>query len=51
VLPAEIRDRDWRNLFSGERAVASQCDGRPSLAAATVFAHFPVAVLLSGRDT
>jgi (1->4)-alpha-D-glucan 1-alpha-D-glucosylmutase len=37
----------WRNIFTGEALVAEERDGRPSLAAADVFANFPVALLIS----
>ena len=41
----------WRNVFTGEVLVAEECDGQPSLAAADVFANFPIALLLSDRAT
>jgi len=50
LLPTEINNGDWRNLFTGERLAASSCDGQLSLRAAAVFADFPVALLLSGRE-
>ncbi len=37
----------WRNLFTGEVLVADPSDGRPSLAAADLFAHFPIALLIA----
>ena len=39
----------WRNLFTGEVLTPEVRDGQPSLAAADVFAHFPVALLLAER--
>ena len=39
----------WRNLFTGEVLTPEVRDGQPSLAAADLFAHFPVALLLAER--
>jgi len=39
----------WRNVFTAESLVARDRDGQPSLAAAEVFAHFPIALFLSER--
>ncbi len=39
----------WRNLFTGELLAPEVRDGQPSLAAADLFAHFPVALLLAER--
>ena len=50
LLPSEITNGDWRNLFTGERFAASEHDGQRSLPAAAIFAEFPVAVLLSGQE-
>jgi (1->4)-alpha-D-glucan 1-alpha-D-glucosylmutase len=38
----------WNNVFTGERLVPTESEGRLSLAAAEVFAHFPVALLVAG---
>ena len=48
LLPAEFPAREWRNIFTGESLPASERDGRTELEAARVFAHFPVALLMSG---
>ena len=37
----------WRNVFTGEVLTPEDRDGQPSLAAADLFAHFPVALLLA----
>ncbi len=37
----------WQNLFTGEILVADPSDGRPSIAAAVLFAHFPIALLIA----
>jgi (1->4)-alpha-D-glucan 1-alpha-D-glucosylmutase len=37
----------WRNVFTGETLTSSHQDGKPSLTAAELFSHFPVALLLS----
>jgi (1->4)-alpha-D-glucan 1-alpha-D-glucosylmutase len=37
----------WRNAFTGEVLVSEDRDGPPSLAAADLFAHFPVALLVA----
>jgi (1->4)-alpha-D-glucan 1-alpha-D-glucosylmutase len=39
----------WRNVFTGESLAPVEREGRPFLAAADVFAHFPVALLLGER--
>jgi (1->4)-alpha-D-glucan 1-alpha-D-glucosylmutase len=39
----------WRNAFTGEVLVPQDRDGQPSLAAADLFAHFPVALLIAER--
>ena len=39
----------WRNAFTGEILVPQPRDGQPSLAAADLFAHFPVASLIAER--
>ena len=41
----------WRNLFTGETLATEDRDGQPSLAAADVFASFPVALLISEEGT
>jgi (1->4)-alpha-D-glucan 1-alpha-D-glucosylmutase len=50
VLPAEVSSDDWRNIFTGEHVSATERDGQRSISAAEVFAHFPVALLVSGGD-
>ena len=50
VLPAEVSDHDWRNIFTGEHVSATGRDGESSVTAAQLFAHFPVALLVHGRD-
>ena len=39
----------WRNVFTGEVLTPEDRDGQPSLAAADLFADFPVALLLAER--
>jgi (1->4)-alpha-D-glucan 1-alpha-D-glucosylmutase len=39
----------WRNVFTGEVLALVDREGQPSLVAAELFAHFPVALLLSAR--
>jgi maltooligosyltrehalose synthase len=39
----------WRNLFTGEVLTPEVRDGQPSLAAADIFADFPIALLLAER--
>jgi (1->4)-alpha-D-glucan 1-alpha-D-glucosylmutase len=39
----------WRNAFTGEVLTPRDVGGRPTLAAADLFAHFPVALLLAER--
>ena len=39
----------WRNLFTGDVLTPEVRDGQPSLAAADVFAHLPIALLLAER--
>jgi (1->4)-alpha-D-glucan 1-alpha-D-glucosylmutase len=50
VLPAEVSSRDWRNILTGEDVTATAQDGRLSVALAQVFAHFPVALLVSEAE-
>jgi (1->4)-alpha-D-glucan 1-alpha-D-glucosylmutase len=47
VLTGVAPGARWRNLFTGEILTAEARDGQPSLAAADVFASFPVALLLN----
>ena len=51
VLTGVAPDTRWRNLFTGEVLSAEVRDGQPSLAAADVFASFPVALLLDEGGT
>jgi maltooligosyltrehalose synthase len=39
----------WRNVFTGERLTAVDGPGGLALAAADLFAHFPVALLVGER--
>ena len=39
----------WRNAFTGEVLMSEDNNGQPSLAAADLFAHFPVALLIAER--
>ncbi len=48
MLSAEISGRDWWNVFTGESIPVEEQDGRRTIAAARTFAHFPVALLMSG---
>ena len=47
ILPGIASGTRWRDLFTGEVLTAEERDGQPSLAAADVFASFPVALLIS----
>jgi (1->4)-alpha-D-glucan 1-alpha-D-glucosylmutase len=47
LLPNVEPGRRLRNVFTGEELVAAEQDGRASVAAAEVFASFPVALLVS----
>jgi (1->4)-alpha-D-glucan 1-alpha-D-glucosylmutase len=47
VLPADIPCPAWRNLFSGEQLNASASGTERTLRASSLFAHFPVALLVS----
>ena len=51
ILPGVDPGTRWRHAFTGEILVAEDRDGQPSLAAADVFAHFPVALLIAERET
>jgi (1->4)-alpha-D-glucan 1-alpha-D-glucosylmutase len=48
VLPAEIPGSDWRNVFTNAPASAYEQDGRRSFPVPEVFAHFPIALFISG---
>ena len=50
ALPVDVSGDDWRNLFTGEHLFATERDGQRSIAAAQLFAHFPVALLVSGCE-
>jgi hypothetical protein len=41
--------RRWRNVFTGAVHTLESRDGPPSLAAAALFADFPVALLIAER--
>ncbi len=47
ILTGVTSGTSWRHAFTGEVLVAEGRDGQPSLAAADVFANFPIALLLS----
>jgi (1->4)-alpha-D-glucan 1-alpha-D-glucosylmutase len=47
LFPDGLPLGDWRNIFTGEPMSADEHDGRRSLPAAGLFAHFPVALLTS----
>jgi (1->4)-alpha-D-glucan 1-alpha-D-glucosylmutase len=47
LLPAAVPGQRWHNLFTGEILTSRESQGRPSLAAAEVFASFPVALFLA----
>ncbi len=49
-LPDEVSEVAWRNIFTREQVSIAKQDGRRSLAAREVFAHFPVALLVIERD-
>jgi (1->4)-alpha-D-glucan 1-alpha-D-glucosylmutase len=49
-LPAGRPGGDWHNVFTGETLRAAEHDGQPSFRLADLFAHFPVALLLSSGD-
>ncbi|MGP0066646.1 MAG: hypothetical protein ACLQGP_24030 [Isosphaeraceae bacterium] len=50
ILAGVAQATRWRNLFTGEVLTAEDRDGQPSLAAADIFAGFPVALLIAERD-
>jgi (1->4)-alpha-D-glucan 1-alpha-D-glucosylmutase len=45
VLPAEVADRRWRNLYTGEVVVAAEQEGAWVLPLASALRSFPVALL------
>jgi (1->4)-alpha-D-glucan 1-alpha-D-glucosylmutase len=47
LLPDAEPKRLWYNLFTGETLTCMDSQGQPALSLAEVFAHFPVALLLS----
>ncbi len=49
-LPEELAGRPWHSLFTGETLTTVEHQGRPALAAAQVFGHFPVALLLDHSE-
>jgi (1->4)-alpha-D-glucan 1-alpha-D-glucosylmutase len=46
-VPAGGPGRRWHNVFTGETVTAAEQDGQVGMRLADVFAHFPVALLLS----
>jgi (1->4)-alpha-D-glucan 1-alpha-D-glucosylmutase len=51
VLTGLAPESRWRNLFTGEGLIAENRDGQSSLAAADVFASFPVALLIGEGES
>ena len=49
LLPGLDPALRWRIAFTGEVLTPEVRDGQPSLAAADLFAHFPVALLIADR--
>ncbi|MDR3632869.1 MAG: malto-oligosyltrehalose synthase [Isosphaeraceae bacterium] len=50
LLPGVEPEPRWHNLFTGEILTCVELQGRPALSLADVFAHFPVALLLSRSE-
>ena len=50
LIPAEVSGRQWTNIFTGEHLAPTEHDGAFTLEAAKLFAHFPVALLVSERE-
>jgi (1->4)-alpha-D-glucan 1-alpha-D-glucosylmutase len=50
ILPAPDPGRRWCNVFTGEVLAPQDRDGQPALAAAGLFAHFPIALLIAERE-
>jgi maltooligosyltrehalose synthase len=50
VIPEEIKEDQFINIFTGERATVIEREGRRSLTLEEVLANFPVA-LLAGKRT
>lgn len=50
VLPSDSNAHDYRNLFTGEVVTAEQRESRWCLAVGDVFAHFPVALLVTEKE-
>jgi (1->4)-alpha-D-glucan 1-alpha-D-glucosylmutase len=51
VLPEQISDVRWRNLFTGQVVTATEDQGRLVLALDEAFADFPLALLTSLQDS
>ncbi len=47
LLPDVEPKRLWHNLFTGETLTCVDPQGQPALSLSEVFAHFPVALMLS----
>jgi (1->4)-alpha-D-glucan 1-alpha-D-glucosylmutase len=45
LLPSEMAGQIYQNLFTGETLSAEERDGKSGLVLATIFSHFPVALL------
>jgi maltooligosyltrehalose synthase len=45
VLPEQLAGASWGDAFTSSRIEPEPVDGRPTLAAAAVFAHLPVSLL------
>jgi (1->4)-alpha-D-glucan 1-alpha-D-glucosylmutase len=48
VLPPECAGRSFRNVFTQEVVRPCECEGKPALSLAALFARFPVALLERG---
>jgi (1->4)-alpha-D-glucan 1-alpha-D-glucosylmutase len=48
LLPDVDPTGRWSHVFTGERLAPTESEGRLSLPAADLFAHFPVALLVAG---
>jgi (1->4)-alpha-D-glucan 1-alpha-D-glucosylmutase len=47
LLPEVDRSARWRNVFTGEMLSLGEQQGKPSMALAEVFAHFPAALFVA----
>jgi (1->4)-alpha-D-glucan 1-alpha-D-glucosylmutase len=51
VIPTDVAWGSGRNVFTGEPVSATDHDGRQTLALASLFAHFPIALAVAPRAT